>query len=67
MQAILKFTLPDEQHEFDSARLGQEAVSALWQIAERCRVTLKHCNPSPELETFIREIRELIPEECLMV
>lgn len=63
----MRFTLPDEQHEFDTARLGQDAVLALWSIAERCRAVLKHGDPSPELEAFIREIRELIPEECLMV
>ena len=63
----MRFTLPEEQHEFDAARLGHDAVSALWHIAERCRGTLKHCEPGPELEAFIGEIRELIPDECLEV
>lgn len=66
MKAILKFTLPEEQHEFDCARLGEDANLAIWHINERCRSMLKHGDPSPELEAFIAEIRELIPDECLL-
>ena len=35
--ATLRFTLPDEQGEFDAARLGSEAMQVLWQIDHTCR------------------------------
>ena len=35
MIATLRYSLPDEQAEFDAARLGSEAMQVLWQTAPR--------------------------------
>lgn len=63
--ATLQFDLPDEQGDFDAARLGRAALSALWEIDQRCRGLLKHGEPTPEQAELAREIRALIPAELL--
>ena len=65
MQAILKFTLPDEQGDFDAARLGRAALSALWQIDQHCRSLLKHGEPTDEERRLAQEIRAMIEPELL--
>jgi hypothetical protein len=61
----LRFTLPDEQAEFDRARLGAAAINALWDIDQHCRSTLKHGEPTQEERTLAEAIRRMIPAECL--
>jgi len=63
--AILKFSLPDEQAEFDAARLGSEAMQTLWQIDQTCRSLLKHGQPTAEERRLAEQIREMIPSELL--
>ena len=63
--ATLRYTLPDEQAEFDAARLGQAALSALWQIDQHCRSLLKHGEPSDEARRLAKEIRAMISAELL--
>jgi hypothetical protein len=65
MIATLRFTLPDEQSEFDAARLGREALSTLWEIDQRCRGLLKHGSPTPAERELAEEIRRMIPAELL--
>jgi hypothetical protein len=65
MIATLRFTLPDEQGDFDAARLGRSALLALWEIDQRCRGLLKHGEPTEEQAALAREIREMIPPELL--
>ena len=65
MIAILKFTLPDEQAEYDAARLGSEAMQTLWQIDQTCRSLLKHGTPTAEERRLAEQIREMIPGEML--
>jgi hypothetical protein len=65
MKATLTYTLPDEQAEFDAARLGREALSALWEIDQRCRDRLKHGDPTPQERDLAEEIRRMIPAELL--
>ena len=65
MQAILKFTLPDDQAEYDAARLGSEAMQVLWQIDQTCRSLLKHGTPAAEERRLAEEIRAMIPGEML--
>jgi len=67
MKATLEFDLPDEQGEFDAARLGREALLALWQIDQRCRSLLKHGEPSDGERRLAEEIRGIIPGEMLEV
>ena len=65
MKAVLEFDLPDDQGEFDAARLGREALSTLWEIDQRCRSLLKHGEPTPEQRTLAEEIRAMILGELL--
>jgi hypothetical protein len=61
----LRYRLPDEQSDFDAARLGREAMSALWEIDQRCRSLLKHGEPTPAERELAEEIRRMIPAELL--
>ena len=65
MKATLSFNLPDDQGEFDAARLGREALLALWEIDQRCRSLLKHGEPSDGERRLAEEIRGMIPGEML--
>ena len=65
VKATLSFTLPDDQGEYDAARLGRAALSALWEIDQRCRSLLKHGDPSDETARLAEEIRAMIPGELL--
>ena len=61
----LRYRLPDEQGEYDAARLGREALSALWEIDRHCRSVGKHGEPTPEERELAEDIRRLIPGELL--
>jgi hypothetical protein len=63
MKAVLKFTLPDEQPEFDAARLGRPALATLWEIDQHCRALVKHGDPSEETRALAEAIRGMISEE----
>lgn len=65
MIATLKFSLPDEQAEYDAARLGSEAMQVLWQIDQTCRSLCKHGEPTAEERRLAEQIREMIPAEML--
>lgn len=65
MIAILKFTLPDEQAEYDAARLGSEAMQVLWQIDQRLRSLMKYGAPCGETRILCDELRAMIPAELL--
>jgi hypothetical protein len=65
MKATLTFNLPDEQGEFDAARLGHKALMALGDIDQRCRSLLKYGEPSDEVARLAGEIRGMIDGELL--
>jgi hypothetical protein len=54
----IRYTLPDEQSEYDAARLGSEAMQTLWQIDQ-------HGSPTAEERRLAEEIRAMIPGEML--
>ena len=60
----LTFNLPDEQHEFDQARLGSAACGCLWDIDQRLRGLLKHGDPSEETARLAEELRQMIRDQC---
>lgn len=60
----IRYTLPDEQADFDAARLGRAMASALWDIDQRCRSVLKHGDPSDETARLAEEIRQMIRDTC---
>jgi hypothetical protein len=67
MKATLSFNLPDDQGDFDAARLGRAALAALWQIDQHCRSLIQHGEPTPEERGLAEAIRAMIPAELLEV
>jgi hypothetical protein len=65
MKATLSFNLPDEQGDFDAARLGSKALLTLWEIDQWCRSLMKHGDPTPEERKLAEEIRGMIDGELL--
>jgi len=63
----IRYRLPDEQAEYDSARLGSEARQVLWQIDQHCRSLCKHGQPTAEERRFAEQIRAMIPGEMLEI
>ena len=60
----IRFTLPDEQADYNAARVGRAACAALWQIDQRLRSLLKHGEPSDGEARLAEEIRQMIRDEC---
>ena len=58
------YTLPDEQAEYDAARLGRAMAATLWEIDQRCRSLVKHGEPSSETGQLAEEIRQMIRLGC---
>ena len=63
----IRYTLPDEQHEYDAARLGRAALSTLWHIDQHCRSIVKHGEPTEEERRLAEQIRAMIPGEMTEV
>jgi hypothetical protein len=63
MQATLTFSLPDEQADYDAARLGRDALAALWEIDQHCRSVVKHGDPIDETRELAEAIRAMISDE----
>jgi hypothetical protein len=61
----VRYRLPDEQAEYDAARLGSEALATLWEIDQHCRSRVKHGSPTQSERELAEEIRQLIPAELL--
>lgn len=67
MRATLTYDLPEDQAEYDAARLGRQALSTLWEIDQRLRSLVKHGEPTAEQRQLADEIRQMIPAELLNV
>lgn len=65
--ATLRYKLPEEQADYDAARLGSEALQVLWQIDQRLRSLLRHGDPSDAERRLAEEIRAMIPPELLEI
>ncbi len=61
--ATLRFTLPEEQAEYDAAREGQAARSLIWQIDQHCRSVMKHGSPDAATRALAGDIRTMILDE----
>jgi hypothetical protein len=64
MKLTITYTLPDEQAEYDAARLGRAMAAVLWEIDQRCRSLVKHGEPSSETGQLAEEIRQMIRLGC---
>ena len=62
--ATLRYRLPDEQADYDAARLGRQMVATIWEIDQGLRSLLKHNEPSEETAKLAEEIREMIRRGC---
>jgi hypothetical protein len=62
---LIRFRLPEEQSEFETAIQGGRARSALWDIDQMCRSLLKHGSPTPAERGLAERIRAMIPAELL--
>ena len=60
----IRFTLPDEQADYNAARIGRAACAALWDIDQRCRSLVKHGSPSDGEARLAEEIRTMIRDTC---
>jgi hypothetical protein len=61
----IRYTLPDEQADFDAAINGRKAFLALWEIDQKLRSLLKHGEPSDAEARLAEEIRQMIRDECV--
>jgi glutamate-1-semialdehyde aminotransferase len=62
---LIRFRLPEEQSEFDTAIQGGRARSVLWDIDQACRSLLKHGEPTEAEAALAERIRAMIPAELL--
>lgn len=60
----VRYTLPGDQHEYETARLGPSAVSVLWDIDQLCRSVVKHGLAGSETTEFAAKLRDMIREGC---
>ena len=65
MKAILEFTLPEEQHEFDAAINGGGYKAVIWEVYQRLRTVVKYeCEGlPPETVAAYEDIRDFLFEE----
>ena len=61
----IRYKLPEEQAEYDAARLGRQALFTLWEIDQRCRSLIKYGEPTEEERRLAEQIREMIPPEMM--
>lgn len=61
----MKFRLPEEEGDFNSALQGRDAKLVLWEIDQRLRSLLKHGEPTEEEGRLAQEIRYMIPSHLL--
>lgn len=60
----IRYRLPDEQSDYDAARLGRDMAATLWDIDQRCRSLLKHGEPAQAERELAEEIRQMIVDGC---
>lgn len=61
-EGILKFNLPEEEHEFKTATQARQLYCALWEVDSQLRALVKYDEGiNGYAEQKIQEIRENIP------
>ena len=58
--ATLTFDLPEEQGDYDAARLGRQMVSTIWEIDQHLRSICKHGEPTTAERHLAEAIRAMI-------
>ena len=73
MKAILKFNLPDEQHEYAMATQGSAMHSVLWDMDQWLRSQTKHAPDDMSEDTYKafelcrEQLREFINNEGMNI
>lgn len=62
MRVILEFNLPDEAEEYKTATRAGAMACVIDDIKMYIRSKLKHSDPTPEVETELKYIRDIIHE-----
>lgn len=62
MEAILKFNLPEENDEFNSAINGSAYSSIVWELKQYLRSQLKYENLSSDADEALEKVKEKIFE-----
>jgi hypothetical protein len=61
----VRYTLPEEQAQFDAAQMGSKLAALLWDIDQHCRKVVKYeMEPSEDRVKLAEEIRQMIVEAC---
>ena len=60
----VRYSLPEEQADYDAARLGAAACECLRDIDQGLRSLLKHGEPSEQAAKLAEEIRAMIRNGC---
>jgi hypothetical protein len=64
MEAILKYNLPDDQLDFDTAVNGAKWMAAMWQLDQWLRAQTKHAPDTMSADTFtsFEQSRDMLHE-----
>jgi len=62
MEAILKFSLPEDKEEFDSANRGTDWALMAWDIDAWCRNASKYGSNTSTPEEAYQSVRDLIQD-----
>ena len=60
----IRYTLPDEQGDYDAARLGRQMVTTIWEIDQHLRSICKHGEPTTAERHLAEAIRAMIRNGC---
>lgn len=62
----MRFLLPEEEAEYNWARLGSEAIATLQEIERHCRDIADHSDGEEAVKALADEIRCMIESELLL-
>lgn len=63
--SLLKFKLPEETQEMQTALAGGELLSSLEEIGRHLRQVLKYGDPPDDVRKALEEVRSLLPFELM--
>ena len=63
-EGILKYSLPEEEEEFKTAKDGGAWKAVVWEVDQKLRNILKHEGRSSEVQKALQEIRDFLHSEA---
>jgi hypothetical protein len=64
-KAMLRFDLPEEETEFQSAIHGADYKAILWNIDQMLRSHVKHGEHEPQAKAAYQEVRDFLRGELV--